>query len=304
MKRSSKRFSDTPIRLAASDKVYLGCVYGLLALIVIVILYPLIFVLSASISDPNAVYAGRVWLWPIDIQWKGYAEVFSSRWILVGYRNSLIYLVAGTALNIVVTFTGAYALSRRDIFGRGLLTFFIVFTMWFNGGLIPTFLQVRSLGLVDTPWVMIVLGAMNAYNFIICRTFIQSSVPLELQEAGKIDGCSDFGLCARIVFPLSGPVIAVLTLYYGLEHWNGYFNAIIYLNDRGLQPLQIFLREMLLQNEMVDMTADLESLQEQEMLKRTIKFALIVVASLPMLVIYPFLQKFFAQGVMIGSIKG
>ncbi len=292
------------IHATGHDRAFVIIVYALLALITLLILYPLIFVLSASISDPNAVNSGKVWLWPVGLQWKGYAKVFESRWVLVGYRNSLIYLVFGTALNVFVTFTGAYALSRKDIYGRGLLTFFIVFTMWFNGGMIPTFLQVKSLGLVDSPWSMIIIGAMNAYNFIICRSFIQSSIPGELQEAGRIDGCSDFRLCAMIVFPLSGPVIAVLTLYYGLEHWNGYFNAMLYLNNRDYQPLQIFLREILLQNQTLDMSADLESLQANEMLKRTIKYSLIVVASLPMLVIYPFLQKFFAQGVMIGSIKG
>lgn len=292
------------IHATGHDRAFVIIVYALLALITLLILYPLIFVLSASISDPNAVNSGKVWLWPVGLQWKGYAKVFESRWVLVGYRNSLIYLVFGTALNVFVTFTGAYALSRKDIYGRGLLTFFIVFTMWFNGGMIPTFLQVKSLGLVDSPWSMIIIGAMNAYNFIICRSFIQSSIPGELQEAGRIDGCSDFRLCAMIVFPLSGPVIAVLTLYYGLEHWNGYFNAMLYLNNRNYQPLQIFLREILLQNQTLDMSADLESLQANEMLKRTIKYSLIVVASLPMLVIYPFLQKFFAQGVMIGSIKG
>ncbi len=151
---------------------------------------------------------------------------------------------------------------------------------------------------------MIIIGAMNAYNFIICRSFIQSTIPGELQEAGRIDGCSDFGLCARIVFPLSGPVIAVLTLYYGLEHWNGYFNAMLYLNDRNLQPLQIFLRELLLQDQTLDMSMDVEALQQLEMMKRTMKYSLIVVASLPMLIIYPYLQKFFAQGLMIGSVKG
>ncbi len=292
------------IHATGHDRAFVIIVYALLTLITLLILYPLIFVLSASISDPNAVNSGKVWLWPVGLQWKGYAKVFESRWVLVGYRNSLIYLVFGTALNVFVTFTGAYALSRKDIYGRGLLTFFIVFTMWFNGGMIPTFLQVKSLGLVDSPWSMIIIGAMNAYNFIICRSFIQSSIPGELQEAGRIDGCSDFRLCAMIVFPLSGPVIAVLTLYYGLEHWNGYFNAMLYLNNRDYQPLQIFLREILLQNQTLDMSADLESLQANEMLKRTIRYSLIVVASLPMLVIYPFLQKFFAQGVMIGSIKG
>ncbi len=292
------------IRPERGDRVFMAFVYVLLAVTVLIILYPLIFVLSASISDPSAVYSGKVWFLPVGIQWRGYTEVFSAKWVFVGYRNSLIYLVLGTMLNLVVTFTGAYALSRKDIFGRGFLTGIIVFTMWFNGGMIPTFLQVKKLGLVDSFWSMIIIGAVNAYNFIICRSFIQNSIPEELQEAGRIDGCNDFALCARIVLPLSGPIIAVLTLYYGLEHWNGYFNAMLYLNNRDLQPLQIFLREILLQDQVLDLSMDLESLQEIEMLKRVMKYSLIIVASLPMLIIYPFLQRFFSQGVMIGAIKG
>ena len=292
------------IRLAKGDRFALSVIYLLLGIAVFVTLYPLIFVFSASISDPNEVYAGRVWLLPKGIQWQGYAEVFSSKWVFVGYRNSLIYLLLGTALNIFVTFTGSYALSRKDIYLRGLLTGIIVFTMWFNGGMIPTFLLVKSLGLVDSFWAMIVIGAVNAYNFIICRSFIQNSIPEELQEAGRIDGCNDFALCLKIVLPLSGPIIAVLTLYYGLEHWNGYFNAMMYLNRRELQPLQIFLREILLQDQTLDLSMDLESLQKIELVKRVMKYSLIIIASLPMLIIYPFLQRFFAQGVMIGAIKG
>ena len=303
MKNNSK-MTGTRVHATGQDRAFIIIVYALLIIICAVTLYPLIFVLSASISDPNAVNSGKVWLLPVGIQWRGYAKVFENEWVLTGYRNSLFYMVFGTAINLFVTFTGAYALSRKDIYGRGILTFYVVFTMWFNGGMIPTFLQVKALGLVDSPWSMLIIGAMNAYNFIICRSFIQNSIPGELQEAGRIDGCSDFGLCWRIVFPLSGPVIAVLTLYYGLEHWNGYFNAMLYLNSREYQPLQIFLREILLENETIDLSADLESLQAQELLKRTMKYSLIIVASAPMLILYPFLQKFFAQGVMIGSIKG
>ena len=304
MSKSDRSPRPNAIRLSAADKATMAVIYTLLTLAVFVTVYPLVFVFSASISDPNAVYAGKVWLFPKGIQWRGYVEVFSSRLVFVGYRNSFIYLVLGTALNLFVTFTGAYALSRRDIYLRGLLTGIIVFTMWFNGGMIPTFLLVKSLGLVDSFWAMIVIGAVNAYNFIICRSFIQNSVPEELQEAGRIDGCNDFMLCLKIVLPLSGPIIAVLTLYYGLEHWNGYFNAMLYLNSRELQPLQIFLREILLQDQTIDMSRDLESLQEIELLKRVMKYSLIIVASLPMLILYPFLQRFFAQGVMIGAIKG
>ncbi|MGN0764207.1 MAG: carbohydrate ABC transporter permease [Aristaeellaceae bacterium] len=301
--RENRRVSHG-IRASLGDRVFMAFIYVLLGITVLLILYPLIFVLSASVSDPSAVYSGKVWFFPVGLQWKGYTEVFSSKWVFIGYRNSLIYLILGTALNLFVTFTGAYALSRKDIYDRGFLTGIIVFTMWFNGGMIPTFLQVKNLGLVDSFWSMIIIGAVNAYNFIICRSFIQNSIPEELQEAGRIDGCSDFAMCARIVLPLSGPIIAVLSLYYGLEHWNGYFNAMLYLNNRDLQPLQIFLREILLQDQVLDLSMDLESLQEIEQLKRVMKYSLIIVASLPMLIIYPFLQRFFSQGLMIGAIKG
>ncbi|MBO4379342.1 MAG: carbohydrate ABC transporter permease [Clostridia bacterium] len=304
MNRNQTVTGRNAIKLGTADKVTMGVIYFLLGVAVFITLYPLIFVFSASVSDPYAVYGGKVWLFPKGLQWRGYTEVFSSHWVFVGYRNSLIYLVLGTALNLFVTFTGSYALSRKDIYLRGLLTGIIVFTMWFNGGMIPTFLLVKGLGLVDSFWAMIVIGAVNAYNFIICRSFIQNSIPEELQEAGRIDGCNDFALCARIVLPLSGPIIAVLTLYYGLEHWNGYFNAMLYLNRRELQPLQIFLREILLQDQTIDLSMDLESLQEIELIKRVMKYSLIIIASLPMLILYPFLQRFFSKGVMIGAIKG
>ncbi len=288
-----------------SDRIFTLTITVFLVITGLIVLYPMLFVLSASISDPNAVNSGQVWLFPIGIQFGGYARVFESRWVLIGYRNSLYYMLVGTACAILVTFTGAYALSRRDIFGRKALTFFIVFTMWFNGGLIPTFLLVNSLNLVDTPYVLIILGVVNAYNFIICRTFIQNSIPGELQEAARIDGCSDFGLCWRIAFPLSGPVLAILALYYGLGHWNNYFSALIYLNSRDYQPLQIFLREILLQNQFIDISSvDLDSLQELVRMTKIMKYALIVVASLPMIILYPFLQRYFVQGIMIGSIKG
>lgn len=293
------------IRDSASDRVFSAVILFLLTVIALIMLYPLLFVLSASVSDPNAVNSGSVWLYPIGFQVKGYTHVFASRWVLVGYRNSLYYLICGTSLDIFTTFTGAYALSRRDLYGCKFLTFFIVFTMWFNGGLIPTFLVVRGVGLIDSPLALVILGAVNAYNFIICRTFIVNSIPNELQEAARIDGSSDFGLCWRIIFPLSGPVLAILALYYGLGHWNSYFPALLYLNKRELQPLQIFLREILLQNQFVDINSvDLKSVQELARMTKIMKYSLIVIASMPMLALYPFLQRYFVQGIMIGSLKG
>jgi putative aldouronate transport system permease protein len=299
-KREKARIKDS-----ASDRIFYSIIVIILGIIAVIVLYPLLFILSASISDPNAVNSGRIWLFPVGIQFSGYISIFKSKWVLVGYRNNLLYLLFGTALNVFVTYTGAYALSRKDIYGRKLLTFYIVFTMWFSGGLIPTFLVMRSVGLIDSPLTLVIFGAVNAYNFIICRTFIQSSIPGELQEAARIDGCSDFGICWRIVFPLSKPVLAVLVLYYGLEHWNSYFPALMYLNKREMQPLQIFLREILLQNQIVDINSmDLKSVQELSRMTKIMKYSLIVVASVPMVILYPFLQRYFVQGVMDCSIKG
>ena len=291
-------------RISGTVITVLLCVFGLLAL------YPLIFVVSASISGPTAVNSGKVILLPKDVQFEGYKMILESRWVLIGYRNSFLYMAGGTVLNVAVTFFAAYALSRKDLYGRGAITVFMIIPMWIGGGLIPTFLIVQSLGLVDTPVVLLVLGLISMYNCIICRTFIMSSIPFELQEAAIIDGCSDFGIVFRVVLPLSGPVLAILALYYALGHWNEYFNALIYLNDRNLQTLQIFLREILIQNKQMDLSLDTATEQqlhlaaERARLAQVMKYSLIVVSSLPMLLIYPFIQKYFVKGVMIGALKG
>lgn len=292
--------------LGWQDTLYQYIVYFFLAIIGMLALYPIIYVLSASVSDPTAVNSGKVILWPVGYQVEGYRLIFKSKWILIGYRNSLLYAVFGTMLNIIITFMAAYSLSRKDMYGRNVITFFMAFTMWFSGGLIPTFLIVYKLKLVDKPIVMVIVGAISMFNTIICRTYIQSSIPFELQEAAKSDGCSDFGIAFRIVLPLSKPIIAILVLYYGLTHWNNYFNALIYLNKRQYQPLQIFLREILVQNQTIELNdpTDLESAIVRAHIAQVMKYSLIVVASLPMLMLYPFVQKYFVKGVMIGAIKG
>lgn len=299
----SKSYS---IKDSAGDRLFLIILYILLAIIGLLALFPLVFVLSASLSDPVKVNSGQVFLFPKGFNFDGYFAVFENKWVLTGYRNSLLYTVIGTALNVIVTFMAAYALSRKDMYGHRLITLYMVFTMWFGGGLIPTFLVVHKLGLVNQPAVMIVLGLVSVYNCIICRSFIQTSIPNELQEAARIDGCNDFGILWKVVFPLSGPILAILCLYYALGHWNGYFNALIYLNDRKYQTLQIFLREILIENSRITMdeAADLEMMVRRAQMAQVMKYSLIVVASVPMLAIYPFIQKFFVKGVMIGSLKG
>ena len=302
---------DTPkkngIRASRGDRAFARANYILLTIFGLLVLYPLIYVVSASISDPVAVNSGEMVLWPIGFNTKGYQAILSNSWVLTGYANSLFYTVVGTVLNVLVTFMAAYSLSRKDMFGHGVITFIMIFTMWFGGGLIPTFLVVKSLGLVNTRAVLLILGLISMYNCIICRSFISGSVPIELQEAARIDGANDFQIVWKIIFPLSGPVLAILGLYYALGHWNGYYNALIYLNDRSLMPLQIFLREILIENQTVSIPTDAEDLVamvERTQMAQTMKYALIVVASVPMLLIYPFVQKFFVKGVMIGSVKG
>ena len=288
-----------------SEKLFNGIVNVILGICGLLALYPLIFVVSASISDPTAVNSGKVVLWPVGFNIKGYKAILKSKWITTGYRNSLFYTVAGTAINVSATLMAGYALSRKDLYGRKLITLFMMFTMWFNGGIITTYLVVNKIGLYNKWYTLIVMGLISVYNVIITRSFMSGSIPLELQEADRIDGCSDFQIFGRLILPLSKPVIAILCLYYGLGHWNSYFNALIYLKDKNLQPLQIFLREILVQNEAVNMSSDaLDTMIERAMMAQTMKYSLIVVASLPMLIIYPFLQKFFVKGVMIGSVKG
>ena len=288
-----------------SEKLFNGIVNVILGICGLLALYPLIFVVSASISDPTAVNSGKVVLWPVGFNIKGYKAILKSKWITTGYRNSLFYTVAGTAINVSATLLAGYALSRKDLYGRKLITLFMMFTMWFSGGIITTYLVVNKIGLYNKWYTLIVMGLISVYNVIITRSFMSGSIPLELQEAARIDGCSDFQIFGRLILPLSKPVIAILCLYYGLGHWNSYFNALIYLKDKNLQPLQIFLREILVQNEAVNMSSDaLDTMIERAMMAQTMKYSLIVVASLPMLIIYPFLQKFFVKGVMIGSVKG
>lgn len=293
------------IRESLDNRIFDGVVTILLTICGLAALYPLLFVVVASISDPVRVNSGDVWLYPVGFQLDGYLQVFRNKWIFVGYRNSLIYTILGTFLNVLVTIMAGYALSRKDLYGRKIFSWFIAIPMWFGGGLIPTYIVVNSLHLINTPVVLLVLGLVSSFNIIICRTFI-SSLPYELQESAKMDGCSDFGILWKIVMPLSKPIIAVLCLYYAVGHRNDYFSAMIYVSDKNLQTLQVFLREILLLNQNID----LETIEDPAVvalklqMAQVMKYSLIVVASVPLLIAYPFVQKFFVKGVMIGSVKG
>ena len=222
-----------------------------------------------------------------------------------GYLNTFIYTTVGTSINLLLTTMGAYALSRKNLYGRNVITAILIFTMFFSGGMIPTYLVVKSLHMLNTIWAMVIPGAISVYNLIIMRTFFQTSIPDELEEAAHIDGCSNIQTLIRIVLPLSTPILAVMVLFYAVSHWNTFFDGLIYLTDRNKFPLQLILREILIQNRVADMDSTLEeSLIQQAIAVEGLKYALVVVANLPVLIMYPFVQKYFVKGVMIGSLKG
>lgn len=289
----------------AEDRLLYIIVYTALILFTLTVLYPIIFIISASFSAPELVSKGKVLLWPLEPGLQGYIAVFSHKWILSGYRNTIFYTVAGTILNVVVTLMIAYPLSRSDCPFRRTVMALCVFTMFFNGGMIPTYILMTQIKFTNTVWAMLIPGALSVYNMIIVRTFMVSSVPNELLEASRIDGCSDLRYFLSILLPLSKPVIAVITLYYAVSHWNAYFNALMYLSEKRLYPLQIILRDILVAN-----TLNLSEIDSPEMLNARqgmadlLKYALIIVSSAPVIAMYPFVQRYFIKGVMIGSVKG
>lgn len=290
------------------DLVMDAVVCSIGVVILLLVAYPLVYLVSASVSDPMQVIKGQVVLLPKGWTLEGYAKIFEYKPIWTGYRNTLFYTVAGTTLNVTLTLAAAYALSRSDLAGRNAFTLLFTFTMFFGGGLIPTYLVVKQLHLINTVWAMLLPNALSIWNIIIARTYFQASIPGELKEAAFIDGCSNTRLFVRIVLPLSQPLIAVLILYYAVGHWNAYFNALIYLSDMKLFPLQLFLRNILIMDQMMDMVgADAEAMEQimrRIQLKESMKFGIIIISSLPILALYPFLQKYFVKGVMIGAIKG
>ncbi|NRF94152.1 carbohydrate ABC transporter permease [Paenibacillus frigoriresistens] len=293
------------IREASNDRWFNVINYTVLALFLIIVMYPLVFIVSASFSSPDAVISGKVWLWPVQPTLDGYAAVFKHKLIWSSFRNSIIYTVLGTAINVALTVMAAYPLARRDLYGKNAVMLLLVFTTMFSGGLIPSYLLVKDLGMLNTIWSMILPGALSVFNVIITRTYLKTTIPEELLEAAQLDGCNDFKFVWNVVIPLSGPIIAVITLYSAVGYWNQYFNALIYLKQPSLYPLQLVLRDILVQNE-VDpaMLSDLGQEANREGLRALLKYSLIVVSSLPLMMIYPFVQKHFVKGVMIGSLKG
>ncbi len=292
------------IHTSAADRVFLCVNYTFLTLILLCVLYPLIIIVSNSFSDPQAVISGQVWLLPVKPNIKGYAAVFSNQNILTGYMNTFLYTVCGTALAVFLTVLAAYPLSRKDFYGRNVIMGLFTFTMLFSGGLIPSYIINRNLGFIDSRLSLIILGSLSVYNVIITRTFLRSAIPDELLEAAQIDGCDDFTFIRKMVLPLSTTIIAVLVLFYAVGYWNSYYTAIIYIRSPQKFPFQIILRNILILSQTADMMGDVQAQMQFQGMQDLIKYALIVVASAPILALYPFVQKYFVKGVMIGSLKG
>ena len=289
------------------DKVF-GVINAIfIVFITIIPLYPLIYVCSASISSPASVTSGRMWLWPTDITLEGYKRILKNSEIWMGYVNTIFYTVVNVAISLAVTLPAAYALTVKSLPGRKFIVFVFSVTMFFSGGMIPLYVVCRNLGLVNTLWAVILPSATSMWYIILTRTFFQSTIPHELEEASEIDGCSVFATFLRIVIPLSAPIIAVMALYFGVGRWNSYFGEMIFLRDRGKFPLQLFLREILIVatfNQENASNADAITMAEQLRIASIIKYATMIVATLPVIAAYPFIQRYFVKGVMIGSIKG
>ncbi|AYJ44726.1 carbohydrate ABC transporter permease [Enterococcus casseliflavus] len=298
------------IKDTRADKIFLIFVYVFLAISLLIVLYPLIYIISASISNPHLVNSGEMWLLPKGITFEGYRTLLGNSSIWRGYLNTIYYTVLGTSINLLVTLPCAYALSREDFYGRRAFTNFMLVTMFLSGGLIPSYLLIRSLGMLNTVWALVIPGAVSVYNVVVTRTFFQSTIPREMEEAAIVDGCSDFRLFMQIVLPLSTPIIAVMALFYGVGHWNSFFNALIYLSDRSMYPLQMILREILILQDMSSNTVNnvtsemANMLYSKQQLAQVIKYGVMIVSSLPVIIVYPFLQKYFVKGMMVGSIKG
>ena len=292
-------------QMSMEDKIVTFVIYAFLTLITLVILYPIVYVVSASFSEPQAVISGRVKLFPVDFTLRGYEAVFQNGKLINGFLNSIFYVAVSLVLNLTMTMLCAYPLSRKEFTARGWVSLFFVFTMYFSGGMVPSYILVNKLHLLNTRWAMIIPTAMSTYNMIICRTYIMNNIPDDLYEAGQIDGCTPFRYMLQVIVPLSKSILAVLLLYYGVAKWNDYYNAMIYLYKDNLMPLTMVMREILILGE-VDMTkvSNADAVAKLQGMAELLKYATIVVASLPVVMLYPAIQKHLVKGVMVGSVKG
>lgn len=286
------------------DRILMAVIYAVLIAILLVILLPLIFIVASSFSSTAAVTSGRVYFWPVEFSTEGYQVILQSPYILKSFLMSIFYTATGTFVSVVLTLLAAYPLTRKDLKIRGFVMILFTVTMFINGGMIPTYLLVKSLDLIDKVWAIILPGALSVWNIIITRTYMQSTIPGEIFESASIDGCSDWRFFRSMVIPLSTPIIAVIVLLYAIAKWNSFFDAMIYLNNRDLYPLQLVLRSLLVQGNSGSFDLSLSAQMNKAALKTLLQYALIVVSTAPILMIYPFVQRYFIKGIMVGSLKG
>jgi putative aldouronate transport system permease protein len=294
-------------RMLGSDRTFNIVSFVILTFTLIVVFYPLYFMVIASVSSPDAIYSGQVWLYPKEVTFEGYERIFADNSILIGYRNSAVYTAVGTFISVSLILTAGYALSRKDLVGRNVFMFFFVITMFFDGGIIPRYLLVRDLGMFNTIWAMVLPNAVGVWNLIIARTFFQITIPDELREAAFIDGASNIQFFLRVVLPLSTPIIAVMVLIHAVGNWNSFFDALIFITREDMYPLQLVLRNILTQSDVTAnaaMLSGVTSYADQQRVTELIKYGMIIVASVPLIILYPFLQRYFVKGMMIGAIKG
>jgi putative aldouronate transport system permease protein len=292
------------IKESRGDKLFMFFVYLLLLVFLAIVLLPLMYIVASSFSSPEAVSSGRVLLWPVDFSIRGYQVALSNPQVIQGYANSLFYTVFGTLISVTLTIAIAYPLSRKTLVGRNLVMSLILFTMLFSGGLIPTYLVVQSLGMLDTRWALVIPQAIGVWQVIIARTYFRTAIPDELAEAAQLDGCSDLRFLWSVVIPLAKPMIAVVALMYAILQWNSYFDALIYLKSPDLFPLQLVLRNVLILNTYSGGAVDASVMLQRQQLADLLKYSLIVVSSVPVLVIYPFVARYFTKGILIGAVKG
>ena len=309
MKKENYNMKTKPVKRCREDVIFDTVIFIILTLILFVVAYPLYWVIISSFSNPTAVSAGKVLLRPIGFTLKGYAEVFKNSQVMRGFFNSIVITFVGVCVNLAVTLPTAYALSRDNFSGKKPITVFYMITMFFGGGMIPTYLVVKNMQLLNTIWALVLPGCLSVYNMIVARTFFKSNISEELYEAGEIDGCTQSRFFFQIALPLSKAIIAIMVLYYGVGHWNSYFSALLYISDQDKYPLQLVLRNILITNQTAlsqtaTTAAARAALQEQQQLIDVMKYSLIIISSVPVLIMYPLVQKHFVKGVMIGSVKG
>lgn len=303
-KKAAAPANQNKVKMGTGDKIFTAVNVIIMALVCLVIVYPLYYVILASVTDPVVVSSGKVLLYPEAWYIDGYKTTLAYGPLWTGYKNTIIYTATGTILSLICTIPAGYALSRKDLYGRKPIMFLFTFTMFFSGGIVPMYLTIKSLGIYNTIFAMILPVAVSAYNLIVCRSFFESGIPDELLEAAKIDGCSDFGFFFKIAIPLSSTIIAVMALFYANAMWNQFFNALMFLQDDSKMPLQVILRNLVLMNQSNQMGSSAAEMVMRQKLAEQLKYCVVVVAAFPLLIVYPFLQKYFAKGVTIGAVKG